>query len=87
MMAMTCPHCHDTEIIRSGRNASGTARFRCKACGKTWVQNPQRRKLSAKNAELIVAALAERVSQRGIARALRVSRDTIRALRKKTPTE
>ena len=83
---MTCPHCEDTAIIRFGKNASGTPRFRCKACGKTWVQNPQSRKLSETKAQMIVAALAERISQRGIARAFKTSRMTIRALRKKTLT-
>jgi len=36
---------------------------------------------------VIVACLAERTSQRGIARALKVSRDKIRAIRKKTQSE
>lgn len=33
--------------------------------------------------EAITAALAERISQRGIARTLKVSRDTVREVRKK----
>lgn len=86
MIALTCNHCQSAEVIRFGKNASGTPRFRCKECGKTWVQNPQSRKLSDAKAAQIVGALAERISQRGIARALKVSRDTIRALRKKTQT-
>lgn len=74
-------------MIRFGKNRSGTPRFRCKACGKTWVENPQSRALSPEKADEIVRALAERISQRGIARALKVSRDTIRTLRKKTQGE
>ena len=33
--------------------------------------------------ELIVGALRERISQRGIARALKVGRQTVRAIRKR----
>jgi transposase-like protein len=81
MIALTCNHCQSVAVIRFGKNASGTPRFRCKECGKTWVLNPQPQELSDAKAAQIVAALAERISQRGIARALKVSRDTIRALR------
>jgi transposase-like protein len=87
MIALTCPHCHDTAVIRFGKNACGKPRFRCKACRKTWVDNPKSPYLSSEKEEAIVLALAERISQRGIARVLKVSRDTVRAVRKKTPPE
>lgn len=42
--------------------------------------------MTAEKEAQIAALLQERVSQRGIARALHVGRQTIRALRKKEPS-
>lgn len=84
MLAVTCPFCQDADVIRYGTNPSGTARLRCKACRKIWTPAPKSRSLAPATESAIVRALAERTSQRGIARTFGVSRDTIRALRKKT---
>jgi transposase-like protein len=79
-----CPACHDNApIIKFGTNHSGSARCRCKACGKTFTPSPNSRALTDDKEAQIERALAERVSQRGIARMLKVSRDTVRAVRKK----
>ncbi len=85
MIAISCPYCDDVErVIRFGTNESGTARCRCKACGKTFTLSPKSRAMTPEKEQVIVAALAERTSQRGIARSLHVSRLTIRQVRKKT---
>ena len=82
----SCPLCGLSEpVVRFGRNRSGTQRLRCQACGKSWTPQPNSQALSAEKEALLVAALGERLSQRAIARTFRVSRDTIRALLKKTP--
>jgi transposase-like protein len=84
MIALSCPGCGDTASVgRHGFNRNGTARCRCKACTKTFTLNGRPRVLSREKQEQIERALAERMSQRGIARALGVSRDTIRTVRKK----
>jgi len=87
MVALSCPHCESTDIIRFGKNESGSPRLRCKACGKTWSPAPKSRALSSETEAAIVRALGERTSQRGIARTFKVSRETVRALRKKTQSE
>ena len=85
MVALSCPHCGDVEsVIRFGTNRSGTARCRCKACGRTFTLSPRPRTVTPEKEQLIKDALTERISQRGIARNLRVSRVTIRTVRKKT---
>ncbi len=71
-------------MIRFGKNRSGTPRCRCKSCAKTFTPSPRSRTLTPQRERAILDCLAERISQRGIARALRVSRVTIRAVRKKT---
>ncbi len=84
MVAVACPACHDdAHVIKFGTNRSGSARLRCKACGKTFTLSPNSRALTQDKQDQIERALAERVSQRGIARMLRVSRDTVRAVRQK----
>jgi transposase-like protein len=84
MIAIACPYCHDREkVIRFGTNRSGTERCRCKACGKTFTLVPKSRALTPEKEAAILGALAERISQRGIARALKVSRLTIREVRKR----
>ncbi len=87
MIVITCLFCQDTQVGRYGKNPSGTVRLRCKACSKIWTPDPINRSLTPDKEAAIVRALAERISQRGIARTFGVSRDTVRTLRKKTPTE
>jgi transposase-like protein len=85
MIAVACPACQEVkEVVRFGTNRSGTPRARCKACGKTFTLAPKSRALTTEKEAAIVRALQERTSQRGIARTLHVSRDTIRAVRKKS---
>jgi transposase-like protein len=82
--AIACPHCQEVErVVRFGTNRSGTARCRCNACGKTFTIHPVERSLTPEKEAEIERALAERLSQRGIARLLKVSRDTVRKVRQK----
>ena len=90
MLAIACRYCGNTkEVIKFGTNRSGTARCRCKApdCGRTFTLNPKSRALTPEKEEQICRALQERTSQRGIARTLKVGRQTIRDLRKKRQPE
>jgi len=84
-MTQTCPHCKSTRCKRFGTNRSGSARGRCNACHKTFTPQPNSRAMTREKEAQIVAALQERISQRGIARTFKVARLTIRNLRKKVP--
>ena len=84
MVALSCPHCGKVkDVIKFGYNRSGTARCRCLACTRTFTLEAKSRRLSADKEAAILGALSERISQYGIARMLQVSRDTVRAVRKK----
>jgi transposase-like protein len=86
MVALSCPHCgNKKDVIKFGTNRSGTARCRCLAqgCGRTFTPAPKSRSLTPEKEAAIARALAERVSQQGIARMLKVGRDTVRKVRKK----
>ena len=85
-VAFSCPHCHEAEpVVRFGTNRSGTQRLWCKTCQRAFTPQPNDRRLTPQKEAAITAALAERLSQRAIARVLRVSRDTIRSTSKKKP--
>ena len=83
MITQTCPHCKSTRCKRFGTNRSGSARCRCNECNKTFTLNPNSRAMTGPKEAQIVAALQERISQRGIARTFKVARLTIRNIRKK----
>ena len=87
MVSYACPLCGQAEpVIKFGTHRNGTMRLRCKACVKTFTPHPKPRTLTPEKEALIERALAERISQRGIARQMQVSRDTIRLVRKKGPS-
>jgi transposase-like protein len=76
---LSCPFCQQAEpVIRHGTNRGGTARFRCRACHKTFTPHPTSRQTTSEMEARIVGALQERLAQRAIARMLKVSRNTIR---------
>jgi transposase-like protein len=85
VITQTCPHCKSARCKRFGTNRSGSARCRCNACNKTFTPHPHSRAMTDHKEAQIVAALQERISQRGIARTLKVARLTIRNIRKKAP--
>ena len=83
-MDVVCPHCGKTDlVVRFGFNRCGTRKYRCKACVKVFTPQPQTRTLTPEKEELIRAALEKQASLWGIARAYRVSRNTITALQAK----
>ncbi len=83
MMVLTCPHCQSPRVVKFGTNASGTARCRCRDCARTFTLSPRSRAMTPQKEAAILRALTERISQRGIARTLKVGRQTIRVIRKK----
>ena len=84
MVVLSCPHCGNTkDVIGFGTNRSGTARCRCHGCQRTFTLSPKSRALSSQKEAAIERALAERISQQGIARMLGVSRNTVRRVRKR----
>ncbi len=83
MIILSCPHCGGTAVIKFGTNRSGTPRCRCHGCERTFTRSPRSRAMTPEREALILRALQERLSQRGIARALKVGRQTVRAVRKR----
>ena len=72
---MCCPKCGSKDIIKYGRNASGTPRFRCNDCGRQFVRNPKWQPISQEKKTQIDKLLLERISLAGIGRVVEVSND------------
>lgn len=87
----SCPRCAATHVVRNGPNAAGTPSFRCRCCGRRFVANPRKRPVPEEIRALIRRLLLERLSLRGIARAVAVSRSWLQrfvnALYAQTPWE
>lgn len=71
-------------IIRSGKQANGTQRYKCNDCNKTFARTTNtpffHKHLKKKEIIRICKLLAEKISFRGIARATDHHLDTIRSI-------
>lgn len=81
-----CPHCEQTDpVVRNGYNRGGTQKMWCKACRRTFTPHPNtERAITPEKEARIEAASTERLSQRAVARLLKVGRTTIRETLKKS---
>lgn len=70
---MHCPKCNSNNIVKNGCTHYGKQRFKCKSCGRQFVENPTRQPIDNSKRELIDKLLLERVSLRAIARVTGVS--------------
>jgi transposase-like protein len=86
-----CPRCAATHVVRNGPNTAGTPTFRCRACGRRFVSDPQKGPVSDDKRSHIRRLLGERLSLRAIARVVGVSRswlqEFVNDLYERTPWE
>jgi transposase-like protein len=92
MVLKTCIHCGSERIHKDGfceldHSGEQAQRYRCRACGKRSSAHSRSRRgaVTAEKEAQVLALMNERMSQRGIARALKMSRTTVVSiLEKKT---
>jgi transposase-like protein len=72
-----CRYCNSTTTIRHGYTAKGKQRYRCRDCGRCFVQTPVSTAYDPARKEEILRAYHERTSLRGISRIFGVSRNTV----------
>ena len=77
-----CRQCGSPNIVKNGRNRSGSQQYLCKDCRAAGVLTPKHPYPPARQDE-ILRAYQERSSMRGIARTFGVSRNTLAAWIKK----
>jgi insertion element IS1 protein InsB len=68
----TCPQCRSTWFTRNGHTHTGKQNHRCKGCGRAFVLNPEHPVITQEQRTLIERLLLERISLRGICRAVGV---------------
>lgn len=67
-----CPQCGSTRYKRNGHIHTGKQNHRCKLCGRAFVLHPENAVVTEEQRVLIERLLLERVSLRGICRAVGV---------------
>ncbi len=70
---MHCPKCNSNNIVKNGCTHYGKQRFKCRDCGRQFVESPTRQPIDKATRELIDKLLLERLSLRAIARVTGVS--------------
>ena len=68
-----CPACGSTQFKKNGHIHSGKQNYQCKACGRQFVVSTEERIISSEQRTLVEHLLCERISLRGICRAVGVS--------------
>jgi insertion element IS1 protein InsB len=68
-----CPGCGSTQFQKNGHIHSGQPKHQCKACGRQFVPNAEERLIADEQCMLIAHLLCDRLSLRGICRAVGVS--------------
>lgn len=68
-----CPSCKSNLIVKNGKIHNGKQNYRCRNCGRQFVQDPQNKIISQETKDLIDKLLLEKIPLAGIARATEVS--------------
>ena len=70
---MNCPNCQSLNIVKNGLIHNGKQNYRCKDCGRQFVENPQQKLISQQTKDLVDKLLLEKIPLAGIARVCDVS--------------
>jgi insertion element IS1 protein InsB len=70
---MNCPKCESSKVVKNGCIHNGKQNYRCRDCGRQFVENPQQKLISQQTKDLVDKLLLEKISLAGIARVCDVS--------------
>ena len=70
---MKCPSCESENFVKNGKIHNGKQRFKCKLCGRQFVENPVKKIIGPETIALVEKLLLEKISLAGIARVLEIS--------------
>ncbi|MEL6554758.1 MAG: IS1 family transposase [Cyanobacteria bacterium J06621_11] len=70
---MTCPTCGSHDISKNGTTRRGKQNYKCRDCGRQFVEDPQWKPKDKNTFRLVDLLLLEKLSLAGIARAVGVS--------------
>ena len=69
----SCPSCSSEQIVKNGKIHNGKQNYKCRDCGRQFVQNPQNKVIEQSTKDLIDKLLLEKIPLAGIARVTKVS--------------
>jgi insertion element IS1 protein InsB len=70
---LICPTCGSDDIMKNGTTRRGKQNYKCRDCGRQFVENPQWKPIEPDSKAMIDRLLLERVPLAGIARVMQVS--------------
>src|SRR5512144_398377 len=79
MIRTTCPRCDETDYKKNGKTHHGKQNYRCRRCGREFIQALEREPVTLEQQALVKKLLLERLSLRGICRVIGVSLDWLLA--------
>ncbi len=69
----TCPRCGSEHYVKNGSIHNGKQKYRCQACGRQYVDDPQNAPIPEATKDWVDKLLLEKISLAGIARVTGVS--------------
>jgi transposase-like protein len=70
---LACPACDSAHTVKNGKIHNGKQNFKCRDCGRQFVQDPQNKMIDEATKALIDKLLLEKIPLAGIARVAGVS--------------
>ena len=71
---MRCPACEGEHCVKNGHTHYGKPRFKCKSCGRQFVEGSQYRHIPKETWELVDKLLLEKIPLAGISRVTGISK-------------
>ena len=72
---LICPTCGSDDVMKNGTTRRGKQNYKCRDCGRQFVENPQWKPIDPDRKATIDRLLLEKISLAGIARVLQLSED------------
>lgn len=70
---LSCPSCNSKQIVKNGKIHNGKQNYKCRDCGRQFVEEPQNKVIDRETRNLIDKLLLEKIPLAGIARVTDVS--------------
>lgn len=70
---LLCPTCGSDDIMKNGTTRRGKQNYKCRDCGRQFVENPQWKPIDADRTAMIDRLLLEKIPLAGIARVMQLS--------------
>ena len=70
---LQCPECNSKNIIKNGSIHNKKPKFKCKDCGRQFIEKPTKKTISKQTWELVDKLLLEKIPIAGISRVTGIS--------------